>query len=63
MSADEPSSADEIEVTDEMIAAATRAMWDHAAKFNIVTLDEMHEETFRLMIAAALSQLRAPKSI
>ena len=50
----------EIVVTDEMIDAAEKAMWDHATQFNIRSLDEMHRETFRLMIAAAISRIRTP---
>lgn len=51
---------DAIEVTPRMIDAAERAMLDYAKRFNIVSLDEMHGETFRQMIAAALSKARTP---
>lgn len=47
-----------IDITPEMIEAAKKAMWAHAMRFNIVSLDEMHAETFKLMIAAAISQMR-----
>ncbi len=53
----------EIEITPEMIEAAEKAMWAHAMRFNIVSIDEMHAETFRLMIAAAISQMRATQTI
>jgi hypothetical protein len=53
-----PENPDEIEITPEMIEAAERALWEQAAKFNIVTLDEMHQDTVRLMLAAALSKFR-----
>lgn len=43
-------------VTPQMIEAAERALYEHAARFDIRSLDEMHEETFRLMIEAALSK-------
>ena len=47
-----------IVVTDEMIDAAERAMWEHAERFNIRTLDEMHRETIRIMILAASLEYR-----
>lgn len=56
---DEDTRSTKIEVTDGMVEAAETAMWEHATRFNIRSLDEMHAETFRLMIAAALSRMRA----
>jgi hypothetical protein len=53
----------EVEVTQEMIEAAEKVLWDSASKFNVVTLDEIHRDTIRMMIEAALSKLRATHSI
>ena len=53
----------EIEVTSEMVEAAEKALWDHATRFNIVTLDEMHHDTMRLVIAAALSRYRGTAAV
>lgn len=51
----------EIEVTPEMVEAAEKSLWDQAARFNIVTLDEMHHDTIRLMIRATLHEVGAPR--
>jgi hypothetical protein len=46
------------EVTDDMVSAAEAAMLDYARQFNIVSLDEIHRETIRIMLVAALSRVR-----
>jgi hypothetical protein len=57
--ADRPAYAKKIEVTPEMIEAAEKALFDHAEQYNIRSLDELHHDTVRLMIEAAISRIRA----
>ena len=48
----------EIEVTDAMVEAAETALWEQAEKYNMQALDELHHDTVRLMIIAAISRMR-----
>lgn len=47
-----------IEITDEMVEAAEKALWEQASKFDMRNLDELHHDTVRLMVVAAISRMR-----
>jgi len=46
-------------VTDEMVRAAEKELWEQASKFDMRSLDELHHDTIRRMIEAAVSRMRA----
>jgi hypothetical protein len=53
----------EIEITEDMIDAAERALLAHAECFDLRSLDELTSAAFRKMLEAALSRLRTTKRI